>query len=135
MQFLIFHFQVVNSSLNHNSTTSFCQSHIHNCLESPDSVDVALSEGSSLLTHSRNRNVKSSGPTVHSVKAKRISILPTSAKLKSNDETRDESDIDETRSTSQNHHARLKEDETVTQQLLYKISFQKAAYLKQIPNI
>ena len=109
---MILFFQVVNDSLNQDSTQSFCQSHIHNCLESPDGDDVNVSEDLSLLPHSCNKIMKSSGPTVHSVKAKRISILTTSSKLKSNDEEKDESDIDGRRSTS--HNKLLAEEETVT---------------------
>ena len=96
--------------MKHKSTSSHCHSKIHNCLESPNAEDV--SENLSLLSSNCKNHEKSSGPTVHSVKAKRISILTTSSKFKSNDEVKGNDDINGRRSTSQNQL--LAEDETVT---------------------
>ena len=96
--------------MKHNSTSSLCQSHIHNCLESPNGEDVA--EDLSLLPSVGKNTEKSNGPTVHSVKAKRISILTTSSKLKSNNEGKGKDDINGRKSTSQNQV--LAEDETDT---------------------
>ena len=93
-----------------DSTSSNCHSNIHNCLESPNAEDV--SENLSLLSSNCKNHEKSSGPTIHSVKAKRISILTTSSKSKSNDEVKGNDDINGRRSTSQNQL--LAEDETVT---------------------
>ena len=96
--------------MKHKSTSSHCHSNIHNCLESPNAENV--SENLSLLSSNCKSYGKSSGPTVHSVKAKRISILTTSSRFKSNDEVKGNDDINGRRSTSQNQL--LAEDETVT---------------------
>ena len=70
---------------------------VHNCLESPD-PDNSLSDDSSLLPHSQ----KAYGPTLHNVKAKRISLVTPNANIKLNQDRKSEGEIDDNQLKSRN---------------------------------
>ena len=65
---------------------------IHNCLDSPE-LDTALSDDLSLLPHRH----KGCGPTLHNVKAKRISLLAPNTKLKPSEDRKNADVIDQQR--------------------------------------